>query len=563
MLKSLSIQNLAIIDSVALEFGPGLTVLTGETGAGKSILIDALGLLAGARADSRMVRDGAEKADITATFELPPEDDSAASQWLKAQALLDEDDPGLVVLRRVIFNEGRTRAFVNAQPVNASALRELGDCLIEIYGQSESQTLLRGDVQRQTLDDFGQHGAARDKVASAAQALHDTDAQIAAFSAQGQGDPARLDFLQFQIQELEALALQADELPRLESEHRRLANAGRLLEDGTQALNSLAGDDAAADAAVGRAQQLIAALAELDPAFAELVPTLESARTQLQDVIHALRDALDRLDLDPGELERAERRMSAIHDTARKHRVRPEALGTHLDALREELDRNQNHEQRLLALHGQRAAQMERYRTAATALSKARDKAAKKLAEGATPIVQGLGMANARFQIAVTADPREPVRSSGFDDVSFEFSANPGQSPRPLNKVASGGELSRVSLALQVVATQLRGMATMVFDEIDAGISGGVAERVGQELRSLGAHRQVLCVTHQAQVAAQAHHHLSIHKEISGGKTYTRVTPLDREARIDALARLQGGQKITASARALAADLLDQVEGGA
>ena len=172
-------------------------------------------------------------------------------------------------------------------------------------------------------------------------------------------------------------------------------------------------------------------------------------------------------------------------------------------------------------------------------------------------------MANARFQIAVTADPREPVRSSGFDDVSFEFSANPGQSPRPLNKVASGGELSRVSLALQVVATQLRGMATMVFDEIDAGISGGVAERVGQELRSLGAHRQVLCVTHQAQVAAQAHHHLSIHKEISGGKTYTRVTPLDREARIDALARLQGGQKITASARALAADLLDQVEGGA
>ncbi|MBU0789024.1 MAG: AAA family ATPase, partial [Gammaproteobacteria bacterium] len=270
MLKSLSIQNLAIIDSVALEFGPGLTVLTGETGAGKSILIDALGLLAGARADSRMVRDGAEKADITATFELPPEDDSAASQWLKAQALLDEDDPGLVVLRRVIFNEGRTRAFVNAQPVNASALRELGDCLIEIYGQSESQTLLRGDVQRQTLDDFGQHGAALDKVASAAQALHDTDAQIAAFSAQGQGDPARLDFLQFQIQELEALALQADELPRLESEHRRLANAGRLLEDGTQALNSLAGDDAAADAAVGRAQQLIAALAVLDPAFAEL-----------------------------------------------------------------------------------------------------------------------------------------------------------------------------------------------------------------------------------------------------------------------------------------------------
>jgi len=563
MLKSLSIQNLAIIDSVALEFGPGLTVLTGETGAGKSILIDALGLLAGARADSRMVRDGAEKADITATFELPPEDDSAASQWLKAQALLDEDDPGLVVLRRVIFNEGRTRAFVNAQPVNASALRELGDCLIEIYGQSESQTLLRGDVQRQTLDDFGQHGAALDKVASAAQALHDTDAQIAAFSAQGQGDPARLSFLQFQIQELEALALQADELPRLESEHRRLANAGRLLEDGTQALNSLAGDDAAADAAVGRAQQLIAALAELDPAFAELVPTLESARTQLQDVIHALRGALDRLDLDPGELERAERRMSAIHDTARKHRVRPEALGTHLDALREELDRNQNHEQRLLALHGQRAAQMERYKSAATALSKARDKAAKKLGEGATPIVQGLGMANARFQIAVTADPREPVRSSGFDDVSFEFSANPGQSPRPLNKVASGGELSRVSLALQVVATQLRGLATMVFDEIDAGISGGVAERVGQELRSLGAHRQVLCVTHQAQVAAQAHQHLSIHKEISGGKTYTRVTPLDREARIDALARLQGGQKITASARALAADLLDQVEGGA
>lgn len=560
MLKSLSIQNLAIIDSVALEFGPGLTVLTGETGAGKSILIDAMGLLAGARADSQMVRDGCEKADITATFELPPNDDSAASQWLHAQSLVDEDDPNLVVLRRVIFNEGRTRAFVNAQPVNASALRELGDCLIEIYGQSESQTLLRGDVQRQTLDAFGQHDPALNKVAAAAAALHDTDAQIAAVSAQGQGDPTRLDFLQFQIQELEALSLQPDELPRLEAEHRRLANAGRLLGDGNLALDALAGDDAA-DAAVGRAQQFIDALAELDPAFAELVPTLESARTQLQDAIHALRDALDRLDLDPSELERAERRMSAIHDTARKHRVRPEALAAHLDALRDELDRNQNHEQRLQALARQREGQLTQYQTFAAALSKAREKAAKRLADGATPIVRGLGMANAQFQIAVNADPRQPVRAIGVDEVNFEFSANPGQSPRPLNKVASGGELSRVSLALQVVATQMRGLATMVFDEIDAGISGGVAERVGQELRALGTHRQVLCVTHQAQVAAQAHQHLSIHKEVSGGKTYTRVTPLDRDARIDALARLQGGQKITASARALAADLLDQVEG--
>jgi DNA repair protein RecN (Recombination protein N) len=560
MLKSLSIQNLAIIDSVALEFGPGLTVLTGETGAGKSILIDAMGLLAGARADSQMVRDGCEKADITATFELPPNDDSAASQWLHAQSLVDEDDPNLVVLRRVIFNEGRTRAFVNAQPVNASALRELGDCLIEIYGQSESQTLLRGDVQRQTLDAFGQHEPTLNKVAAAAAALHDTDAQIAAVSAQGQGDPTKLDFLQFQIQELEALSLQPDELPRLEAEHRRLANAGRLLGDGNLALDALAGDDAA-DAAVGRAQQFIEALAELDPAFAELVPTLESARTQLQDAIHALRDALDRLDLDPSELERAERRMSAIHDTARKHRVRPEALAAHLDALRDELDRNQNHEQRLQVLARQREGQLTQYQTFAAVLSKAREKAAKRLADGATPIVRGLGMANAQFQIAVNADPRQPVRATGVDEVNFEFSANPGQSPRPLNKVASGGELSRVSLALQVVATQMRGLATMVFDEIDAGISGGVAERVGQELRALGTHRQVLCVTHQAQVAAQAHQHLSIHKEVSGGKTYTRVTPLDRDARIDALARLQGGQKITASARALAADLLDQVEG--
>lgn len=294
-----------------------------------------------------------------------------------------------------------------------------------------------------------------------------------------------------------------------------------------------------------------------------MAPTLESARTQLQDVIHALRGALDRLDLDPGELARAERRMSAIHDTARKHRVRPEALAEHLETLREELDRNQNHEQRLASLSRQREGQLTTYQTVARALSKAREKSAKRLADGATPIVQGLGMANARFQIAVTADPRTPVRSIGFDEVSFEFSANPGQSPRPLSKVASGGELSRVSLALQVVAIQLRGVATMVFDEVDAGISGAVAERVGQELRALGTRRQVLCVTHQAQVAAQAHQHLSIHKDVTGGKTFTRVTPLDRSARIDALARLQGGQTITASARQLAAELLDQVAGDA
>ena len=561
MLKTLSIQNLAIIESVTLEFGSGLTVLTGETGAGKSILIDALGLLAGARADSQMVRDGCEKADISATFELPPDDRSAASEWLKAQALVDEDDPRLVVLRRVIFNEGRTRAFVNAQPVNASALRELGDALIEIYGQSESQTLLRGDVQRQALDDFGRHEAPLKQVASLAAEISRLDQEMAAVNALGRGDPARIDFLRFQIQELEALNLQPDELPRLEAEHRRLANAGRLMEDGHQALQHLAGDEDAADAAVGRAQQLIESLADLDPAFAELMPTLESARTQLQDAIHALRDELDRLELDPSELERAERRMRAIHDTARKFRVRPDELPDHLLSLRSELDRSENHEQRLAVLEKSRSEVLAKYRSAAGALSKARGKAAKLLADGATPIVQGLGMANARFQIVVTPDERQPVRASGVDEVSFEFSANPGQAPRPLNKVASGGELSRVSLALQVVATQVRGLATMVFDEVDAGISGGVAGRVGQELRALGQHRQVLCVTHQAQVAAQAHQHLSIRKEVSGGKTFTRVTPLDRNARIDALAQLQGGQQVTAAARALAADLLNQAEG--
>jgi DNA repair protein RecN (Recombination protein N) len=559
MLTALTIRNLAIIDAVDLTLASGFTVLTGETGAGKSILIDALGLIAGARGDAQQVRDGCDKAEISAEFSLA-DPTAPAYRWLDDNALLDADDPLHVVIRRVVFAEGRSRAFVNAQAVTAGALRELGDHLIDIYGQAESQTLLRSDVQRDVLDRYGAVDGPLAEVAGLARELASLDAQLREAADAGQADPARLDFLRFQIQELTALGLSADELPTLEAHHRRLANAGRLVDDGSRTLAELYGEDTSAETAVGRAIQQMEALAELDPQLQELVGVLETARTQIDEVAHSLRAALERLDLDPAALQQAEQRLADIHDMARKYRVAASELPAHRQHLEAELDRYAHQGEHLAALQAQRDTLLQRYRTAADALTEARQAAATQLAQGATPIVRGLGMAEAEFDIHVTPDPRYPVRATGVDEVNFAFSANPGQTPRPLAKVASGGELSRVSLALQVVASHRQPLASMVFDEVDAGISGAVAARVGQELRALGTHHQVLCVTHQPQVAAQAQQHLAIHKEVAAGQTFTRVTPLDHDARIDALARLQGGKAVTDAARALAADLLAQAQ---
>jgi DNA repair protein RecN (Recombination protein N) len=556
MLKSLSIRNLAIIDSVDLDFAAGFTVLTGETGAGKSILIDAIGLAIGLRADATLVRAGQEKAEISASFEIAA--DEPASRWLSENELTDQDDPGLIVIRRVVHAEGRTRAFVNGSPVSAGQLRELGEHLIEVFGQSESQTLLRSDAQRDALDDYGCGAATLAAVATAAHAAADAERALERLRAAGPRDPAQLEFLRFQIAELDALALGDDELDALEAEHRQLAHAGRLLGEGEQVQELLYSGENSIYDQLGSAQSLLGGLVPLHEGFRESLDAVESALAQVREAADGARRVLERLDLDPQRLDELERRLGAIHDLARKHRLKPAELPEHLRALRAQLDEAGDLTGKLDALERNRDDAMKKYGEAAAKLSKERKLAAKRFGDAVTTIVRTLGMPNARFVVAVESDPGIAPRAAGIDTVRFDFSANPGQPPRALAKVASGGELSRVSLAIQVAALAQHGAQTMIFDEVDAGISGGVAEIVGQQLRALGETRQVMSVTHLAQVAAQGHAHFAIHKEVEKQQTFTRVTALQTDERVAELARMQGGVEVGRAALDHARELLQR-----
>ena len=556
MLISLTIRNLAIIEQLTLEFERGFTALTGETGAGKSILLDALGLLLGGRADTQLVRDGCDRAEVSGIFSVPP--DGPARAWLEAQALSDPDAPDQLLIRRVVSTEGRTRAFINGQPVNTGPLRELAETLVEIFGQSESQTLLRAEVQRQQLDAFGNTAEALAEVARCHDILKTLDARETALRNAGQVDPTQLEFLRYQVRELEALDLRPESLGQLEQDHRRLAHAGQLLSDGGAALDLLYSGESSAAARVGEAMSRLTALVDLDPDFEQILRLAEGADAHLSEAAESLRRVLDRLELDPTLLAELERRLEAVHDLARKHRVKAGALGERLSALQQQLADSEGAESALAKIAQQRKAATLDYRKAAETLRQHRLRSADDLAQQATALIRQLGMPNARFQIAVLPLADDDLRRHGQDDVRFDFSANPGQVPRPLAKVASGGELSRISLALQVVLTRDLGAETLIFDEVDAGISGAVAEIVGQQLRSLGHQHQVLSVTHLAQVAAQAMHHVGIRKAVRDGQTFTQVQVLDAEQRVDELARMQGGVSVTARAREHARELLDR-----
>ena len=553
MLKSLHIKNLAIIDALELSFEKGFSALTGETGAGKSILIDAIGLVIGTRADPLLVRHGQEKAEISAEFTVK---NSSAADWLREQELTDADDASLCVLRRVVYAEGRTRAFVNGAPVNAGQLRELGERLIEVFGQSESQTLMRAPVQRELLDGYGGYAPALAAVAQAAREHTDTARAIERLRNAGPSDPAKLDYLKFQLQELQALGLSEGEVEKLEGEHKQLANAGRILSEGGQAQELLYGGDQSLYDQLSTAHSALSGLAPLHEGFNEALALTESAQANLREAADSVRRLLDKLDLDPEHLAEVEKRMTAVHELARKHRVKAAELPTRLAALQLEVDSSENAAGKLKELEAKQAALLKTYKTAADKLSAERKKAAKKFSAAVTEVVRGLGMANAQFSVALEAANSDIPREHGDDDIRFDFSANPGQPPRALAKVASGGELSRISLAIQVVALKKAGAPTMIFDEVDAGIGGGVAEIVGQTLRQLGSERQVMSVTHLAQVAAQAHQHFGIAKEVKAGQTFTRVRALSDKERVEELARMQGGVEITSAALSHAKELL-------
>lgn len=551
MLHALQIRNLAIIDELNLELSPGFTVLTGETGAGKSILIDALGLITGSRGEAAMVRGGADKAEVSAEFDLPK--DSPVWPWLQERELQEERE---CVVRRVIQADGRSRAFINGRPVAAADLRTIGEMLIEIFGQGESQTLMRSDTQRDLLDDYGRHGELCTAVAAASAEVHRIDRAIEDLRKAQNRDPEQLDYLRFQLRELEALALGEGELEALDAEHKRLANAGRLLDEGGQTQQLLYGGDSSIYDQLATAGSTLQGLVGVHAEFGEAASLVGSAQAQVREAADEVRRILDKLDLDPGRLEELEHRLTSIHDLARKHRVRAAELPGRLEQLKSELGGLEGAAEQLDKLGADRDRAMKAYRKKANQLSGERRASATRFAGEVTERIRELGMPNARFEITVESAERELPSPHGDDIIRYDFSANPGQPLRPLAKVASGGELSRISLALQVSLRRQGGAATMIFDEVDAGIGGGVAEIVGRQLRALGAQRQVLCVTHLAQVAAQGQQHFAISKEVSDGQTRTRVATLGNSGRVDELARMIGGEKITTATTALARDLL-------
>ena len=529
-----------------------MTVLTGETGAGKSILVDALALALGDRAERSLIRPGSDQAEVTAVFDLTALPGVRA--WLEAHSLLEGEE---CFLRRVLNRNGRSRAFINGRPVPRQQLAELGEQLVEIHGQHEHQRLLRPAVQRQLLDAWAGHGSLLETVAAHHTRWREAARELESLQERVREREQRLDYLEFQLEELRRAADDARELPQLEGEQRRLANANELLQECARLQEMLAEGEPDAQTLLSRAQQEIEGLAQrLAPELAPAAELLESARIQAEEAAALVREFATGLEPDPEALDALDRRLARVHDAARKHRIPPEQLPDLLQEMETELEELQGLETALG--QGRQAVEhhWQAYREACRELTASRRKAAGSLAAEITERMQGLAMAGGRFEVRLQPLPEGQAAASGLERVEFLVATNPGQEPAPLSSVASGGELSRLSLAIQVATTSLSEVPTLIFDEVDVGIGGAVAETVGRSLRELGASRQVLCVTHLAQVAAQADHHLQVTKSRHKGAVRTRITPLSREERIREIARMVGGRRITRQTLAHAEELI-------
>jgi DNA repair protein RecN (Recombination protein N) len=553
MLESLYVKDFAIVGEAEIAFATGLTVVTGETGAGKSLLVDALLLLSGQRADAGVVRHGCERTELGASFSLDGK--SGAREWLKAEEF-DEGD--VCQLRRVIRGEGASRAWINGRPATLAQLQALGERLIEIHGQHEHQALLDRARQLALLDAYGDHAAALASVSAAARRWRELDAQYRALSG-GEDQSARIALLEHQVEELERHALTPGELDALNETHKRLANAGQLVQGSAALADLLDGDsEFAALRAIGRAQNELTRLAELDPRLQPARELLDAASIQLDEANDQLGRYRDALDLDPERLAEAETQIAKLHELARKHRLSAAELKAHAATLRTELEGLRGAGERLVVIERERAAVAQSYTEAAAQLSAARSATARKFGADVTALMRELGMGGGSFEAQLEPTDRTVPDTQGAERVEFLVSANPGQPPRPLRKVASGGELSRISLAIEVAALGLDDIDCMVFDEVDSGIGGAVAEVVGQKLRRLGAQRQVLCVTHLAQVAAQGHAHLRVVKSSDGKQTQIAIEALNTQVRRDEIARMLGGVEITRESLAHAKQMLER-----
>ena len=552
MLTHIQIRDFAIIDSVELELGPGLTGLTGETGAGKSILVDALLLAAGGRAGAEVVRHGTERAEVSATFVV--EGNAAAREWLTEQAIEAE---GECVLRRVVGGDGRSRAYVNGQSMPIQALRRLGEALLDVHGQMEYQSLMRRPAQRELLDRNGNHGTLVSSVATQWRTLAALREERDKATASAQDRDARLELLRYHLKEFQALDVKFGEIEQLTAERVRLSQRGRLAQGAREIVQLLReAEGAAAEHSVSRALSVARTVQELDPRFAPIAQLLDESLIALREGVEATERYESVLDADPGRQEWVEQRLAAMESIARKHRAEPAELLTIQGELTAELASLESLEATLGNIEARLAEAEKGFRAACTKLTTARRSAARELNERVTVLMQTLGMPGGKFQVEVQPLPEANAGQYGADDIEFLVSANPGQPPMSLAKVASGGELSRISLAVQVAAAQTDTLPCLVFDEVDAGVGGGVAEIVGRQLRALGERTQVLCVTHLPQVASQAHAHIRVAKLTDGKTTRTSLHALMPAERIEEIARMLGGVDVTDKAREHAAEML-------
>lgn len=554
MLTEIHINNLITIHTLHLEFGTGTTVMTGETGAGKSILIDAILLALGNRASNDMVRPGQEKAEISICFDVSKLAD--ARQWLDHYDLTHENNT--CILRRVIHQDGRSKSFINGMPTTLQPLRELGELLIQIHGQHEHQSLLKTDHQRKILDHYAGHQHLLDTVSHLSDEWHTLNKQMTQLRKQLTERNTRMTFLNFQLQELKELQLTQDEFQALDLEHKQLAHAGELLQNLNNALNVLTDEEENnALRSIHQAIHSLELIQQVDPKISVWVESLNAIMIQVSDTEDGLRRYLNAIEIDPTRLTWVEDRISLLFDTARKHKINPQELYDLQCKLSLELNELENSDLQLNELEQKLSEIEKKYHDIARKLSESRTKASHNLNKIITKTIQDLALSHAKFEVFLEPDPTTSISPHGLEKIIFCIQTNAGQTMQPLAKIASGGELSRIGLAIHLATADQHHTPTLIFDEVDVGIGGATAEMVGKLLRKLGNSHQVLCITHQAQVAAKGHQHLRVAKIHSDNSTQTHVQTLSQNEKTQELARMLGGVEITKTTLAHAKELIE------
>lgn len=559
MLSHLAIKNFATVNSLEIEFQSGMTVLTGETGAGKSIILGALGFTLGDRADKSVVRAGANKAEISAEFDASNID--AARHWLAENDLASEEDSELCILRRVVNTEGRSRAYINGSAVNLSSLKALGEMLIDIHSQHEHHSLLQKATHLRLLDDFGVDAKLRANLSSTWKQWQQNFQQLTALSEQSEENSAQIQLLSYQLEELDELGIADNEIEQLETEFKSLSHAEDIIAKSQSALTQLSeNDDGNLSEKLGVIAASLTEMIDKSEAIKSAHGLLENAQIQIEEAVNELRHFRDSFDADPERLDFINNRLGKLHDIARKHKIGPKELNDLISELRSQLNRFENSDEELAKLTANDDLLREQFAKLAKDQSKQRKKAAKSLSEQINAQLHELGMPHASIEMKFTEQAGDLPHHTGNESIEFLIVTNPGQPAQPLIKIASGGELSRISLAIQVITAQTSQTPSLVFDEVDVGIGGGVAKTVGELLRTLGGRTQILCVTHQAQVASQGHQHLFVSKASLDGGTQTAIAELDEGSRIREVARMLGGDELTEESLAHAQQLVANLD---